>query len=58
MAGIGTMPGEVCGRDGCEGVLVERMPDPDRCTCFSRPPCPECTRGGAKCPDCGEEVFE
>lgn len=51
---IGTLEGERCNRDGCDGVMeVEK---PNGCSCHINPPCHVCMDAAIYCPKCGEEV--
>lgn len=53
---IGTEEGEVCGRDGCEGVIAYTKPE--NCSCYISPPCSSCTGTYLHCPECDWEVEE
>lgn len=50
---IGDEEGQVCGRDGCKGVL-ELTPH-QGCSCHISPPCSNCTDRETCCPVCGWE---
>lgn len=50
MSEIGYCEGEVCNRDGCEGVI--HIPGPKNCSCHISPPCGECTSDRTCCPEC------
>lgn len=52
---VGVYEGEVCGRDGCSGVL-EAHPHPGGCTCFQSAPCSVCTVNRQYCPTCEWEA--
>ena len=45
--------GDVCRRDGCEGV-IEIHPS-ENCSCHIAPPCSACTEHREHCPKCGYE---
>lgn len=47
----GIEEGDVCGRDGCLGVL--EIEQPDNCSCHINPPCEACTNVKLVCPECG-----
>lgn len=47
----GYAEGEVCNRDGCEGVIAYRMVE--NCSCHLCAPCGACVNNPAQCPDCG-----
>lgn len=51
---IGTEEGDVCNRDGCEGV-IEFLPEnkDGSCSCHISPPCGHCTSTMPECPVCG-----
>ena len=42
--------GEVCGRDGCDGVIEEKPVE--NCSCHINPPCSACTTPAEFCPVC------
>lgn len=50
----GIFKGDVCGRDGCKGILDEHQPDRERggCTCFQNAPCSFCVDDRTYCPEC------
>ena len=48
---VGTEEGEICNREGCEGILA--YPEVTNCTCHLSPPCPAHTDNQLECPDCG-----
>ncbi len=43
--------GEVCGRDGCNGIIDEH--EKRGCSCHINPPCSACTEPRAYCSECG-----
>jgi hypothetical protein len=48
----GTESGEICNREGCTGIIVER--DNDRnCSCHIFAPCSSCCHNYEICPECG-----
>lgn len=50
MSAIGTTEGEVCGRDGCAGVIE---PEPvETCSCHLSPPCWAHENQRLRCPAC------
>lgn len=51
MSEHGTEEGEVCLRDGCDGVLA--YPKVVDCSCHLSPPCFACTENPLSCPACG-----
>lgn len=55
MSAIGHEEGEVCGRNGCQGV-IEFEPHPGNCSCHISPPCSACTSVDLCCPECGWEA--
>lgn len=38
MLDVGTEEGEICGRDGCDGVIKFDDSTPDGCSCHINPP--------------------
>lgn len=48
---IGTEEGDVCNRDGCEGIL--EYGKVRGCTCFISPPCFKCVENPLICETCG-----
>lgn len=46
----GQLEGEVCRRNGCDGVI--RVARPEGCSCHIDPPCSACTEPREYCPDC------
>lgn len=51
----GYLEGEVCGRNGCDGVLKEGDKD-GCCSCHIAPPCSYCTMSAEYCPKCDWEA--
>lgn len=47
----GVSDGDVCNRDGCEGIL--EYPPVKDCYCHLSPPCHNCTENPLTCPECG-----
>jgi len=47
----GTEEKEICGRDGCDGIIELR--EKGSCSCHINPPCSSCTEARAYCPVCG-----
>ena len=50
----GTEEGDVCGRDGCDGVMDWKPAE--NCSCHVSPPCSACVDAPLWCPECGFEV--
>lgn len=50
---VGTMEGDKCNRNGCEGIL--EYTHPANCSCHINPPCSACTSTNFSCPVCGWE---
>ncbi len=48
---VGQLEGEVCGRQGCKGVIKERPVE--NCSCHIAPPCGEHTEPREHCETCG-----
>lgn len=48
---IGFEEGEICGRDGCDGVI--KLQKTDNCSCHLNAPCAPCMSREFHCPDCG-----
>jgi len=46
----GTEEGDICGRDGCIGVIA--FPKVENCRCHISPPCEACATNAPTCPDC------
>jgi len=53
---IGYEEGDVCGRDGCEGVI--EIHPVENCSCHINPPCSQCTAPREFCPVCDWEASE
>ena len=51
---LGNEPGDVCWRNGCQGVISQH-PHPG-CSCHIKPPCSGCTEPREYCPECGWEA--
>lgn len=50
---VGAEEGDVCKRDGCEGVIKYGIPGEScRCSTTSKPPCSYCENGRPFCPVC------
>lgn len=47
----GNRKGDVCGRDGCEGIIDEHEKE-GSCSCHINPPCSKCTTDTSYCPVC------
>lgn len=47
---IGVCEGDICGRQGCRGIINEHPPE--NCSCHINPPCSACTSPCAFCPSC------
>lgn len=45
--------GELCNRDGCNGVLIEGQKQGDGCYCHKVAPCSYCLQYPIECPECG-----
>jgi hypothetical protein len=48
---LGYEEGDVCGRDGCTGIIEER--EVENCSCHISPPCAQCVEDRTYCPECG-----
>ena len=48
---VGTEEGDVCARDGCEGV-IEVTREGEGCSCHIWPPCGYCVSAAHSCPAC------
>lgn len=48
----GYVAGEICNRNGCQGVIKEKDTD-SCCSCHQNAPCSHCTTSREYCPDCG-----
>lgn len=42
--------GQVCGIDGCDGIIKEH--EPEDCSCHINPPCSACLSDRRYCPKC------
>ncbi len=49
--------GDVCGRNGCSGVIIE-VDRREGCSCHINPPCGSCTEPREECPDCGWRMID
>ena len=47
----GVVAGDVCGRNGCAGIIDEH--EKRGCSCHINPPCSACTEPRGYCPECG-----
>ncbi len=47
---LGYAEGDICARNGCEGVI--EMHPPEDCSCHISPPCGYCTAPRCYCPEC------
>lgn len=56
MSAFGEEEGQVCWRDGCQGVIA-RHPG-EGCSCHISPPCSDCVEPREFCPTCGWEASE
>ena len=54
MTTFGNLEGEVCWRDGCQGVIKEHKVE--NCSCHINPPCGACTTPREYCLECGWEA--
>lgn len=48
---IGYSAGEICNRDGCEGIICEHEKE-GSCRCHISPPCSYCEYDNNYCPEC------
>lgn len=48
---------DVCGRNGCTGIIVRDDSDYS-CSCHINPPCSDCVEEREYCPECGWDVRE
>lgn len=58
MSEPGYEKGDVCGRNGCTGIIREHEDSERGCSCHINPPCSYCTTAHEYCPVCdwdGEE---
>lgn len=53
MSDLGYAEGDLCMRDGCQGVIDSHPPE--NCSCHINPPCGSCTSPRNFCPVCGWE---
>ena len=53
---VGYCEGDVCGRDGCEGILEQHPVE--NCSCHINPPCSQCTTPREFCPVCDWDASE
>lgn len=53
----GVLEGEICGRDGCNGIIKE-LPKDGCCSCHISPPCSYCETQTEFCPACGWSAQE
>lgn len=51
MKNIGYFKGEICNRNGCVGIIDEKLID-GCCSCHISPPCSYCTTAKEYCPEC------
>jgi hypothetical protein len=51
MSEIGYETGEICNRDGCNGIIAEHQKE-GSCSCHINPPCGYCTTDAHYCPEC------
>jgi hypothetical protein len=56
MSNNGVEEGDICGRNGCVGV-IERHPT-EGCSCHISPPCSACMKPKDFCPICGWELAD
>lgn len=56
MTDCGTEEGDVCNRDGCEGIMW--LPPVTDCSCHISPPCAQCERNAIVCNECGSDPFD
>ena len=54
---IGCLEGEVCGRNGCTGIIEEKDID-GSCSCHINPPCSYCEQAKEYCPECEWDAKE
>ena len=51
MENYGLLKGEVCNRNGCDGIIIHEREG--SCSChYSNPPCSYCTDDSQYCPKC------
>lgn len=51
MDNLGQSKGEICNRDGCDGIINERGKE-GGCSCHTSQPCDYCTENDSYCPKC------
>jgi hypothetical protein len=49
--------GDICNRDGCDGILDEHHSD-GCCSCHVNPPCSHCVEDRSYCTKCHYDAFE
>ena len=54
---IGYSKGEICNRDGCNGIIDEHQKE-GCCSCHINPPCSYCVEPNAYCETCGWDAKE
>jgi len=58
MSDFGCEEGDVCNRDGCEGIIDEHYAD-GGCYCHcGNPPCSHCVDDRRYCEECGWEAID
>jgi len=57
MSELGYLSGEVCERNGCQGVIEEKESD-GCCSCHIAPPCSYCETPLEHCPECDWDALE
>ena len=53
---FGFLEGEVCNRDGCDGII--EYEEVENCNCFNSAPCSACVDAKLNCPKCDWERDE
>lgn len=48
---LGYLKGEICNRNGCNGIIDEHEKE-GSCSCHINPPCSTCTDASEYCPEC------
>lgn len=48
----GLLPGEICNRNGCKGIISQPESE-GGCSCHINPPCSNCCRTDQYCEECG-----
>lgn len=56
MSTVGIDEGDICNRDGCEGVM--QLPPVNDCSCHISPPCSACEQNRIVCDTCGADPEE